>query len=112
MSELTDKLLDLGYKKYENHDKEFADAMYQLKVVGDDGKTLYFLNAYYYPRQELFSHLHEEPLVLHESLCYDVQFYVDGRFFDVEISTIDVSFAHKFFHDMYHAMNCTPYSDL
>lgn len=100
MSNLTEQLIEAGYKK---HVAEFykvfhsTDTLYQKRIDDERGKR-YFINAWHYPKDEV---------IPFEALQFEVQF--DGAMEDdvinVEISTNNYVLAEKEFDRIWKLMN-------
>ena len=83
-----------------NH--EYAESRWQLRILDENGKTKYFINAYLYKRIE--PHLQDG--IEFDAVLYQPEH--DNEWITVELHGSNVGSALRFFQDTYKALGCEP----
>tara|TARA_Y100001956_G_scaffold24095_1_gene23878 strand:+ start:196 stop:540 length:345 start_codon:yes stop_codon:yes gene_type:complete len=108
------QLIEKGFKEFcdqrMNSNNTYVKS-YQLKVRGEEGKILYFINVNLYDFKLLPNHS-----VLPKNLTQDLQIdssvqfkSENGEVFNVEYSRKNVDKMVKFYDNLFHTMKCQSY---
>lgn len=106
MTDLQEKLIANGYKKYVSHSNQVfknTDTLYQ-KCVSDEIGKRYFINIWYYPETTINGH------TIKEGVQMEAQF-TDRNDVNVnlEVLTDDIRYIEDFFEEFWNDNDCGYY---